>query len=763
MKKQFLLILILALCLALAPAVLAETLQEDAEAYRNAATFAEQVELLSQLAETHADELESGGWDVTLRAACAEGYPADLIPMNFDTYGSEKAETFPAEALGHKFLAFYIARDGEAPELAGEWLARFPKGMRAATPEEAEYAFVVEGWWTPSGYNYIPPASSSHRDYAAYVLNLQTRKAVRIWGHRNSAKSSGKIGQLSGDSMSSAALWESFRTLVLGEMRWDLGGGAALLFTPTGANCFLKGYEGEPVDVEVPAEVEGHPVTFTGTSALSACASLRSIVLPEGLTKIGSSSFRYCSALESVTLPSTLTVIAANAFNDCDALRTLDLPQGLQEIGSYAFSASDALERIRIPGSVTRLGEEILYSCTSLIQVIVEEGVTSLSEEAMRLDRRLAAVYLPASLTSTYYGLSDLDSHTVIYAPENSEALKWARENGREAVACAEPENMPQAEYVTEGNLLFRIFRGEAALAACNGETEEVTVPETAGGFPVTSVLTGAVYDLDGVRSVTLPESVREIRYRAVESGREIRELHVYIPNPDCVIKVEGIRPYQFAAGYTVTVHAPDGSAVRRYVTDAGYPENILFEAMGGDVDPNLRTLRDAYALAVRLQESAAEFWQTCDPEEYSLFSAVSGYEIGEPPAAAVLRVSEADLTDSALVMAGKGNALKMYATQENIRTNAAYARAASQTAQTAQLTPVADGVSAVVVLAYENDWILVSLMQDGNAQAILLTTASGTPEELTAGYVTETAAGYGVTGECTLYTTETFRSLTGQ
>ena len=53
---------------------------------------------------------------------------------------------------------------------------------------------------TPSGYQYIPPATSSHRDYYGLVVDLRTGEATRFWSQRNSARKSGKRNELNGDT-----------------------------------------------------------------------------------------------------------------------------------------------------------------------------------------------------------------------------------------------------------------------------------------------------------------------------------------------------------------------------------------------------------------------------------------------------------------------------------------------------------------------------------------------------------------------------------
>lgn len=88
--------------------------------------------------------------------------------------------------------------------------------------------------------------------------------------------------------------------------------------------------------VEIPAEIEGMPVTKIGATAFYG-AAMTSVVIPEGVTTICSGAFWHCKSLAYVTLPSTLTTLESFAFNDCQALETIDVPKSVTYIGNSAL------------------------------------------------------------------------------------------------------------------------------------------------------------------------------------------------------------------------------------------------------------------------------------------------------------------------------------------------------------------------------------------------------------------------------------------
>ena len=87
----------------------------------------------------------------------------------------------------------------------------------------------------------------------------------------------------------------------------------------------VSGYTGEPVDVVIPSEYSGLPVTSISGSALFFCHSLRSIEIPNSVTSIGSYAFCACDSLTSVVIPDSVTSIGGSAFESCSSLTTITI------------------------------------------------------------------------------------------------------------------------------------------------------------------------------------------------------------------------------------------------------------------------------------------------------------------------------------------------------------------------------------------------------------------------------------------------------
>jgi hypothetical protein len=75
--------------------------------------------------------------------------------------------------------------------------------------------------------------------------------------------------------------------------------------------------------VEIPAEIDGLPVTMIGDGAFFGCTGLTSITISEGVTSIGDSAFSGCIGLTSITIPDSVTSIELSAFSSCTGLHSV--------------------------------------------------------------------------------------------------------------------------------------------------------------------------------------------------------------------------------------------------------------------------------------------------------------------------------------------------------------------------------------------------------------------------------------------------------
>ncbi len=146
------------------------------------------------------------------------------------------------------------------------------------------------------------------------------------------------------------------------------------------------------------------------SSAFNGKKSLRSIILPEGITFIDRSAFSN-SGLEAITLPESLMEIGQSVFLGTQ-LKEITIPANVKSLGSSAFEGSDAgtmplekvifsgstimeiepytfkncvnLKEITLPESLAIIAYSAFFGCSSLTKVVIPDNVTEIEKTAFR-------------------------------------------------------------------------------------------------------------------------------------------------------------------------------------------------------------------------------------------------------------------------------------------------------------------------------------------------------------------------------------------
>lgn len=144
------------------------------------------------------------------------------------------------------------------------------------------------------------------------------------------------------------------------------------------------------------------------SSAFNGKKSLRSIILPEGITFIDESAFLN-SGLEAITLPESLMEIGQSVFLGTQ-LKEITIPANVGVLGTSAFEGSDAgtmplekvifngskimeiepytfkncvnLKEITLPESLTIIAYDAFFGCSSLTKVVIPDNVTEIEKTA---------------------------------------------------------------------------------------------------------------------------------------------------------------------------------------------------------------------------------------------------------------------------------------------------------------------------------------------------------------------------------------------
>lgn len=188
--------------------------------------------------------------------------------------------------------------------------------------------------------------------------------------------------------------------------------------------------------LEIPAEIDGLPVTRVEDDAFIKQNQLVEVVIPASVIEIGSTAFHDCENLQVFTvaeenpvycvkngllldkgekvlircpsgrygevtdIPDTVFLISDAAFADCSSLSKIELPVSVLSIGAMAFSNCQSLSEVIVPSGVQTLPDSAFADCIALQRVTLSEGLTNISVAAFKNCTALQEVQLPDTLES---------------------------------------------------------------------------------------------------------------------------------------------------------------------------------------------------------------------------------------------------------------------------------------------------------------------------------------------------------------------------
>jgi hypothetical protein len=193
-------------------------------------------------------------------------------------------------------------------------------------------------------------------------------------------------------------------------------------YSSANGEATITSYTGSGGAVVIPSLVNGLPVTSISVAAFSpnfdGMASLTSVTIPDGVTRIERNVFTNCKNLTSVAIPSSVTSIGDAAFAYCTSLTSVVIPNGVSKITNSLFLNCTALVSVTVPNSVTSIEYAAFMNCASLASVVIPSGVTSIPANLFYNCTSLASVVIPDSVTSIEDGaFSGCTGLAIVTAP----------------------------------------------------------------------------------------------------------------------------------------------------------------------------------------------------------------------------------------------------------------------------------------------------------------------------------------------------------
>ena len=300
----------------------------------------------------------------------------------------------------------------------------------------------------------------------------------------------------------------------------------AYRYTVENGEATITEYIGTDANVTIPGTIGGKPVVAIGTDAFADQLTLKSVTLPDSVTRIEFGAFFRCGALESVTLgegiseidalvfshcdklayneyengsylgspenpylalvrmsPTVETavfhpdtrVICGEAFKDCDKLKDLIIPEGILSIGGFALPS---LKTISFPATMEHIDSLAFHDCHTPSEITVAEGNTvykSVDGNLFSYDGTRLIRYASGKEDTTYTvpdGTVIIEGNAFEYAKHLTEVIlpDSVEEIGDQAfLYCENLKTLPLGKGL-------RIIGGQA-FGYCESLTE-VTIPD---------------------------------------------------------------------------------------------------------------------------------------------------------------------------------------------------------------------------------------------------------------------------------------------
>ena len=99
--------------------------------------------------------------------------------------------------------------------------------------------------------------------------------------------------------------------------------------------------------------------------------SLKSIILPKGITSIGIRAFANCKGIKEIQIPNNVTEIGNRAFVNCIGLKSITIPASVKKIGARAFEECSGLTSIAINCVDADISDFAFRECYEVLSITV--------------------------------------------------------------------------------------------------------------------------------------------------------------------------------------------------------------------------------------------------------------------------------------------------------------------------------------------------------------------------------------------------------
>lgn len=227
-------------------------------------------------------------------------------------------------------------------------------------------------------------------------------------------------------------------------------------------------------------------------------STIKSIVVPEGVTGIGPNAFKNAYLLKEIVLPSTLKTISFGAFYKCISLLEITIPEGVTAINGQAFYGCPRLRKVNLLNSVKFIGASA-FEDDELLDIRLPENLVEIGPNAFKNCTSIKNLYIPASVKkirkNAFLGLSrtletiNVDPLNVVFSSGNN------------------------------ANVLYNFKKATVLLGCKNSQIEQ----------GIRTIYKYAFAHCDGLEKLVLPDTVSVIEEGAFIGCKDLKEIKLAI------------------------------------------------------------------------------------------------------------------------------------------------------------------------------------------------------------------------------------------
>ncbi len=316
--------------------------------------------------------------------------------------------------------------------------------------------------------------------------------------------------------------------------------------------CYLINYYGDEDEIILPSNFNGKDYIIAGAFCFN--NTIKSVVIPDGVTEIKAGSFTFCKNLFSVDIAGSVKKIQSYTFcrmGDSDYednLTRVILREGISSISEYAFCYPDKIVEI--------------YNLTSLDIVAGSDEHGSIARNAKQI---YTSLDIPSKVIKTeddfiFYNDNENYSLLAYVGTENDIELPSNINGNKYVIAEKALSRRTSLNGVVISNGVTSI--GSYAFNECSSLTS-ITIPNS-----VTSIGNLAFYNCSNLTSITIGENITSIGISAFRYCYKLVEVY----NLSSLTIIAGLWEDNGCVGYYAkVVHTSLDTPSRLSTTEDGY------------------------------------------------------------------------------------------------------------------------------------------------------------------------------------------------